>query len=76
MTVTLEIYRDYAELYGVDAAALPAPQAGESVLEYIVRAGLGKEEDILSVVNGVSKPVSYILRDGDALKIYPLAASG
>lgn len=76
MTVTIEIYRDYAELYGIDAAALPAPRAGESVLEYIVRAGLGKEEDILAVVNGVSKPVSYILRDDDALKIYPLAASG
>lgn len=76
MTVTIEIYRDYAELYGIATAGLPAPRAGERVLEYIVRAGLGKEEDILAVVNGVSKPASYIIRDGDELKIYPLAASG
>lgn len=76
MTVTIEIYQDYAELYGIDTAALPPPLAGESVLEYIARAGLGKEEDILAVVNGVSRSVSYILKDGDALKIYPLAASG
>lgn len=76
MTVTIEIYQDYSDLYSIDAAALPAPQAGESVLEYIVRSGLGKEEDILAVVNGASRSVSYILRDGDALKIYPLAASG
>lgn len=76
MTISIEIYQDYAKLYNIDAATLSAPLAGESVLEYIVRAGLGKEEDILTVVNGVSKPVSYILKDGDVLKIYPLAASG
>lgn len=76
MTVTIEIYPDYAELYDVDTETLPAPLAGESVLQYIVRARLGKEEDILAVVNGASRSVSYILRDGDALKIYPLAASG
>lgn len=76
MTVTVEIYKDYADLYDIDAASLPASLAGESVSEYIFRAGLGKEEDILAVVNGASRSLSYILRDGDALKIYPLAASG
>lgn len=75
MAVTIEIYPDYAELYGVDIGALPAPSAGESVGGYIKRAGLGKE-DILAVVNGASKPAAYIFRDGDSIKIYPMAASG
>lgn len=76
MAVTIEIYPDYAELYGIDISRLRLPEVGESARDYIERARLGKEEDILFVVNGASKPSSYIFRDGDAVKIYPLAASG
>lgn len=76
MAVRLEIQPDYAELYGVDAASLPEPLAGEDFRGYIKRSGLGKEEDILLVVGGVSKPFSYVFHDGDEIKIYPMAASG
>lgn len=76
MAIRIEIQPDYAELYGIDAAALPVPVAGESFKNYMKRSRLGKEEDILVVVNGVSKPLTYVFSDGDAVKIYPMAASG
>lgn len=76
MAVKIEIQPDYAELYGVGAAGLPEPLEGEDFRSYIKRSGLGKEEDILLVVGGVSKPLSYVFRDGDIVKIYPMAASG
>lgn len=76
MAVRIELQPDYAELYGIDAASLPPPAAGESFKSYMKRFGLGKEEDILLVVNGVSKPLTYIFSDGDDIRIYPMAASG
>lgn len=75
MAIRIEIQPDYAELYGV-AASLPEPLDGEDFRSYVKRVGLGKEEDILLVVGGVSKPFSYVFRDGDNVKIYPMAASG
>lgn len=76
MVVRIEIHPDYAGLYGIDAVSLPEPLAGEDFRSYIKRSGLGKEEDILLVVGGASKPFSYVFRDGDTVKIYPMAASG
>lgn len=76
MPVKIEIQPDYALLYGVSSVGLPEPLEGEDFRSYIKRAELGKEEDILLVVGGVSKPLSYVFRDGDAIKIYPMAASG
>lgn len=76
MAVCLEIQPDYAELYGIDAADLPEPVAGESFRSYLERSGLGREEDILLVVDGVSKPFSYVFYGGEKVKIYPMAAGG
>lgn len=74
--IRIEIQQDYAELYGIDADRLPKPAAGERFKDYMKRAGLGKEEDILLVVDGVSKPLSHIFSEGEGIKIYPMAASG
>lgn len=74
--IRIEIQPDYAELYGIDAASLPEPVAGESFRSYMERSRIGREEDILLVVGGVSKPFSYVFSDGDTVKIYPMAASG
>lgn len=76
MTIRIEIQPDYAELYGIDAGRVPEPAAGESFKDYMKRSCLGKEEDILLVVDGVSKPLSYVFREGEHIKIYPMAASG
>ena len=76
MSITIEIHSDYTELYGISAAGLTQPRCGESVSEYAKRASLGKEEDMLIIVGGRSKPMSYRFKDGDVVKIYPLAASG
>lgn len=76
MTIRIEVQQDYAELYGIDADKLPEPSVGESFIDYMKRAGLGKEEDILLVVDGVSKPLSHVFREGEGIKIYPMAASG
>lgn len=74
--IRIEIQPDYAELYGINAANLPEPAVGESFISYMKRSRIGREEDILLVVGGVSKPLSYILSDGDTVKVYPMVASG
>lgn len=76
MSVSLKIRPEYAELYGVSTGELPLPEAGESLRDYVGRAKLGKEEDILAVVNGRAKPWSYRLLDSDCVEIYPMAAAG
>lgn len=76
MSVRVVITDHYQELYGVDGEKLPQPNAGESVREYVARAQLGREEDILPVVDEKAKSFLYQLKDGDVLTIYPLAASG
>lgn len=76
MTIKIEIQQDYAELYGINVDRLPEPAAGESFRDYMKRSGLGKEEDVLLVVDGVSKPLSHVFSEGEGIKIYPMAASG
>lgn len=76
MTIRIEIQQDYAKLYRIDSDKLPEPVAGESFRDYMKRSGLGREEDILLVAGGVSKPLSYVFRDGEDVVVYPLAASG
>ncbi|MDL2297874.1 hypothetical protein LJC40_01825 [Synergistaceae bacterium OttesenSCG-928-D05] len=76
MSVRIVITPHFSELYGVRESALPAPLSGESVREYIVRAGLGKEEDILPVVGGRAKSFDYRFEENDEVTIYPMAASG
>jgi len=41
-----------------------------------VRAGLGREENILAVVNDRAKPWDYRFSEEDIIEIYPMAASG
>ncbi|MDD4160788.1 MAG: hypothetical protein PHO18_07570 [Synergistaceae bacterium] len=72
----LDIRPEYAEIYDIDTGSLPIPREGESIREYIMRASLGKEEDILAVVNGLSKPWSYRFSEGDIIEIYPMLAGG
>ena len=48
----LKIRPEYAGLYGIDVSLMPMPKVGESIRDYVKRSGLGKEEDILPVVNG------------------------
>lgn len=52
------------------------PSAGESIREYVLRSGLGKEEDILAVVNGRARDWDYRFSERDTVEIYPMAASG
>lgn len=72
----LKIRQEYAEIYGIDVRPVPLPLVGESIREYVVRAGLGKEENILAVVNDRAKPWAYRFSAEDLLEIYPMAASG
>ena len=51
----LKVRPEYAEIYGTDISSLPMPKIGESIRDYVLRSGLGKEEDILAVVNGRAK---------------------
>lgn len=74
--IRLKIRSGYADLYNIAEGSLPLPSAGESIRDYVARSGAGKEENILPVVNGRAKPWDYIFSDGDALEIYPMAASG
>lgn len=74
--IQLKIRTDYAQLYRIDEDSLPLPFEGETLRDYVVRSGIGKEENILPVVNKRAKPWSYIFSDGDILEIYPMAASG
>lgn len=72
----LKIRPEYAGLYGIDVSLMPMPKVGESIRDYVKRSGLGKEEDILAVVNGRAKSWDYILSESDVIEIYPMAASG
>lgn len=72
----LKIRQEYADIYGIDVESVPLPLKGESIREYIVRAGLGREENILAIVNDRAKPWDYRFSEGDLLEIYPMAASG
>lgn len=74
--IRLKIRPEYAELYGIDEDSVPLPIPGETVRDYVVRSGIGKEENILPVVNKRAKPWKYSFSDGDILEIYPMAASG
>lgn len=76
MTVTITIHEHYSELYGVRTADVPAPSVGESVRQYLQRAAIGREEDVLTVVSGKAKALDYRFEKGDRVVIYPLAASG
>lgn len=72
----LKIRLEYAGLYGIDVSLMPMPKVGESIRDYVKRSGLGKEEDILPVVNGRAKSWDYTLSESDVIEIYPMAASG
>ncbi len=72
----LKVRPEYAEIYGTDISSLPMPKIGESIRDYVLRSGLGKEEDILAVVNGRAKSWDYILSESDVIEIFPMAASG
>ncbi len=72
----VKVRPEYAEIYGTDVSSLPLPKIGESIGEYVLRSGLGKEEDILAVVNGRAKPWDYTFSETDVIEIYPMAASG
>jgi hypothetical protein len=72
----LKIRPEYAEIYGIDAQSVPLPLEGESIREYVVRAQLGREENILAVVNDRAKPWDYRFSAEDIIEIYPMAASG
>ena len=72
----LKIRPEYADIYCVDLGSLPMPSAGESIREYVLRSGLGKEEDILAVVNGRARHWDYRFSETDIVEIYPMAASG
>ncbi len=72
----LKIRQEYADIYGIDVESVPLPLKGESIREYIVRAGLGREENILAIVNDRARPWEYRFSEGDLLEIYPMAASG
>ena len=72
----LKIRQEYADIYGIDVESVPLPLKGESIREYIVRAGLGREENILAIVNDRAKPWDYRFSEGDLLEIYPMVASG
>ena len=72
----LKIRPEYAEIYGIDAQSVPLPLEGESIREYVVRAQLGREENILAVVNDRAKPWDYRFSEEDIIEIYPMAASG
>lgn len=74
--IRLEIRPEYADLYNIVEESLPLPSAGETIRDYVVRSGLGKEENILPVVNGRARPWNCRLSDDDVLEIYPMAASG
>lgn len=72
----LKIRPEYSEIYGIDTQSVPLPLESESIREYIVRARLGREENILAIVNDRAKPWDYRFSEGDLLEIYPMAASG
>ena len=74
--IRLKIRPEYADLYNIAEDFLTRPSAGETIRDYVARAGIGKEENILPVVNGRAKPWNYSLSDDDVLEIYPMAASG
>lgn len=74
--IRLKIRPEYADLYNIVEDSLPLPSAGETIMDYVVRSGIGKEENILPVVNGRARPWNYSLCNDDVLEIYPMAASG
>lgn len=74
--IVLKIRPEYADLYGIDENSVPLPLAGETVRDYVVRSGIGKEENILPVVKNKAKPWNYSFSEGDILEIYPMVASG
>ena len=76
LLIRLKIRPEYADLYGVDESSVLMPSAGETIRDYVVRSGIGKEENILPVVNNRTKPWNYSFSEGDVLEIYPMAASG
>lgn len=74
--IRLKIRPEYADLYGINEETVPLPIAGETIRDYVVRSVLGKEENILPVVNKRAKPWNYSFSDRDILEIYPMVASG
>ena len=72
----LKIRPEYAGLYGIDVSLMPMPKVVESIRDYVKRSGLGKEEDILPVVNGRARPWNYAFSESDVIEIFPMAASG
>ena len=72
----LKIRPEYAEIYGIDALSVPLPLEGESIREYVVRAALGREENILAIVNDKAESWDYRFSEEDLVEIYPMAASG
>ncbi len=74
--MNLRVRPEYTEIYGIDISLLSMPKTGESIRDYVKRSGLGKEENILAVVNGRAKQWNYMFSDSDDIEIYPMAASG
>ena len=72
----IRIRPESEKIYGVDGSSLPLPKPGESIREFVMRAGIGKEENILPVVNNRAKPWEYRFSESDIVEIYPMAASG
>ncbi len=60
----LKIRPEYAEIYGIEEQSVPLPLEGETIREYVVRAGLGREENILAIVNDRAKPWDYRFSEG------------
>lgn len=76
MGITLKVRAGYAELHGINIDSIPLPYVGESLREYVSRAELGKETDILAVINRRAKSFDHCFADGDVVEIYPMVAGG
>ena len=54
----------------------PSPRPGQTVQELIEEAGIPSELVAFVLVNGRQKPKSYVLKEGDVVKLAPLVGGG
>lgn len=76
MKVRLEISSWFKRYTGGELAMEVELSPGAAVLHAVRMAGIPEEEVGFAVVNDVKVEMNHPLKDGDALKVYPVIIGG